>query len=184
MEADYSRAALFRFIDYLSSKGLMNLNTAGSRKAACNKVLGILDESEVADLRELNIDEIMGRFSNLKGTDYTPDSLAVYRSRVKGAVDDFISYTNNPLGFKTNSSSAGKKSHEKPKITKQETLKPDRSPQASSTVSSLLPTAAVNIMPIQLRADLTIYIQGLPFDLTAPEASKLANVIKAMAQTD
>jgi len=38
-------------------------------------------------------------------------------------------------------------------------------------------------VPIPLRPDLTVYIQGLPFDLTDPEARKLAAVVMALVQT-
>jgi hypothetical protein len=40
---------------------------------------------------------------------------------------------------------------------------------------------ASSILPIPIRADLTIYIQGLPYDLTPTEAKKIASVIQAMA---
>jgi hypothetical protein len=43
--------------------------------------------------------------------------------------------------------------------------------------------AASNILPIAIRADLTIYIQGLPFDLSEAEARKIAAVVTAMVQT-
>ncbi len=37
------------------------------------------------------------------------------------------------------------------------------------------------IIPIPLRADLTIYVQGLPLDLTPAEAAKIGRVITALA---
>lgn len=37
------------------------------------------------------------------------------------------------------------------------------------------------ILPIPLRADLTIYVQGLPVDLTAREARKIGAVILALS---
>lgn len=40
---------------------------------------------------------------------------------------------------------------------------------------------ASSILPIPIRADLIIHIQGLPFDLTEAEAKKIACVIQAMA---
>ena len=40
------------------------------------------------------------------------------------------------------------------------------------------------IIPIPLRADLTVFIQGLPIDLTEAEAEKIARVVKAMADCD
>jgi hypothetical protein len=38
-----------------------------------------------------------------------------------------------------------------------------------------------SILPIPIRADTTVFVQGLPFDLTEAEAAKIANVIRAMA---
>ena len=43
------------------------------------------------------------------------------------------------------------------------------------------PPGASNIVPIPIRADLTVYVQGLPYDLSSTEARKIANVILAMA---
>jgi hypothetical protein len=40
---------------------------------------------------------------------------------------------------------------------------------------------ASSILPVPIRADLTVYVQGLPFDLTEAEAKKIATVIQAMA---
>jgi hypothetical protein len=40
---------------------------------------------------------------------------------------------------------------------------------------------AKSILPIPIRADLTVYIQGLPFDLTESEAKRISNVVTAMA---
>lgn len=37
------------------------------------------------------------------------------------------------------------------------------------------------IVPIQIRPDLTVHIQGLPHDLTKKEAEKIAGVVLAFA---
>ncbi len=42
----------------------------------------------------------------------------------------------------------------------------------------------MSILPIPIRPDLTVKIQGLPYDLTVHEANKIANVVKAMALQD
>ena len=184
MQADYSRAALLKFMDYVVNKGLLNSNTAGARKAACNKILGILDEQEAADLRTLDLDSVMTRFSNLKKNEYAPESLQNYQSRMKIAVSDFVAYTDNPMGFKSNASSATRKLVLRPRPPKaqNEPITESGTHVSHNNISS--PQTAVSIMPIQLRADLTVYVQGLPFDLTLAEANKLANVMKALATTD
>ncbi len=38
-----------------------------------------------------------------------------------------------------------------------------------------------DIVPIPLREDLTVYIQGLPLDLSQAEARKISAVVMAMA---
>jgi site-specific recombinase XerD len=184
MNADYSRTALLKFIDYLSNKGLMKQSTAIGRKAACNKVLGILDDNEAADLRNIDVDSLMQRFSNKEGSNYKATSLNVYAGRVKSALEDFVKYVDNPMAFKTNVMPNGKKPAEK-----QKPLRDDNRKEAGANVERLPETpltspAAVSIMPIPLRQNLTIYVQGLPFDLTSAEANKLANVIRAMALED
>ena len=37
-----------------------------------------------------------------------------------------------------------------------------------------------NIIPIQIRKDLTVKIQGIPWDLTSEEANKIKNVVVAL----
>ena len=41
-----------------------------------------------------------------------------------------------------------------------------------------------DIIPIPLREDLIVYLQGLPLNLTAIEANKIVNVVKAYVQSD
>lgn len=179
--AKLSRTALLEFMDYLSNKGLMNQTTAASRKAAANKVLGILDENEASDISKLDLDEVMSRFHNLAGANYTPDSLSTYKSRVKSAIDDFLRYQKDPLNFRPAAPSAPRRT-ERVKPPSAGEGAPRHEPHPKTAVEE--PPAAVNILPIPIRPDLTIKIQGLPFDLTAVEANKIANVIKAMAAGD
>ena len=39
---------------------------------------------------------------------------------------------------------------------------------------------AADILPVQIRTDLTVFIQGIPWNLTKREARKLARVIAAL----
>jgi len=171
-----SRSALLEFQDYLSKKGLMNRATAQARKAAVNKVLGILDENEAEDVSNLDLDKIMTRFLNLEGGKYTPGSLSIYKSRVKSAIEDFLRYQKDPLNFRPANQTSALRT-DKPKPTASNVA-----PRNQPVVDA--PPASVNIIPIPLRPDLTIKIQGLPFDLTPSEANKIANVIRAMAVSD
>jgi hypothetical protein len=156
--SDRSLGGLTTFLDYLSSKGLMAKNTAAGRKAACGKVLGVLDPEEQSDVLNLDLDDAMTRFINLEGRAYTPNSLNVYKSRVASSLSDFASYLQNPAAFKP--STASKKSN-------------------GESAKRSGPSA--NVFPIPIRADVVVRINGLPFDLTPAEAEKIASVVKAMA---
>lgn len=180
MTGQRSREQLLAFLDYVGSKGLMSPVTARSRKASANRVLSILSEDEAEDVTSLDLDALMIRFSNLEGQNYTPESLMTYKSRVKAAIDDFRAYLSNPLTFK---------SRIQPREKRQSRVDPKKGGPVRPRETAAVPIARVveppiagsNVLNIPLRADLTIRIHGLPFDITEGEAKKIANVILAMA---
>lgn len=186
MNGKRSREALLDFLDYLARKGLMNKTTASSRKAAANKILGILDEGEAQDITALDIDEVLMRFSNISGADYTPESLSTYKSRLNSALGDFRNYLENPMGFRPSIALSGRRTTEPKKASTGGDLQKPPVGQQKKDISNYLqaPAASVSILPIPIRADLTIQVQGLPYDLTEAEASKIANVIRAMASLE
>lgn len=181
MAGQRSLNKFLEFLDYVKDKGLIKGSTAAGRRSAAEKVfVPILGEQEREDVTSVDLDDVMNRFNNLEGKNYTPGSLYTYQSRLKSALDDFELYVSNPLGFRS-----GTQSRERRVKTKDD----ERPSQESKTVGQ--PDTGVSrhsagalsssIMPIQLRQDLVIHIQGLPFDLTSAEAKKLANVILALA---
>jgi len=178
-----SREALADFIDYLADKGLMEKNTAQSRKAAVTKVLGILDEVEAADVTAVNVEDVVSRFQRLHGRDYTPGSLNSYKSRLRSALDDFNSYLANPLAFRPSVQSRARTRARmsKDNLSDSPAPKGERRPDPPRVVP--LPAAAGLVLPIPIRPDLTVHVQGLPFDLTEAEARKIAAVVTAMVQT-
>jgi hypothetical protein len=191
---EYSAEALMGFLDYLAKKGLVNSNTIISRKAASNKMLAILSPGEAADLRQVDLDQLATRFANLKGKDYSPQSLQVYKSRVATSLEDFFRYKENPANFKVGSSakktasgvwsiarsasngrivvSRVKKGAERP-VARTEAQDDERS---RPTVAS---AATINF-PVPLRPNCVVQINGLPVDLTKAEAAKIAAVVSAM----
>ena len=182
MGTDTSRSALFEFLDYLSDKGLMAKATVSARKASAGKVLSVLSDDEAKNVINIDLDDIMTRFQNLKGKTYTPGSLNTYQSRTKSALDDFESYLQNPMGFrpstqtrdrKSKSNNAGSSKRKKEKLEDTSTNEPTHR-------ASIHPPSA-SILPIPIRSDVTVHVQGLPYDLTETEANKIANVIRAMA---
>lgn len=185
MSSGRSSVQFLEFLDWLGAKGLLPLNTAQARKAVANKVLEALDPAELDDVTALDIDHVMLRFTNKFGKRYTPESLRTYRSRFETSVSDFAAYCENPVGFKV----AGRvrpMSQTADQAEKSPSLKTSRkrTPPSAVTIVEAVGATRVssgNVIPIQVRENLTISIGPIPFDFTAAEAKRVANVILALA---
>jgi hypothetical protein len=182
MSTQRSREELTKFLNYVGTKGLLSPATVESRKASVNKVLGILSEDEAKDVASIDLDEVMRRFANLHGQQYTADSLRTYKSRTKSSIDDFVRYVENPMGFKV----GGPKRQPRAKNA-QPNSKPSEkidTPPPAPHAGPAMPAASSSIIPIAIRADVVVHIQGLPLDLTPREAKKISNVVLAMAMDE
>lgn len=175
MTKDYSADAFFRFMDMVKDKGLLNPNTAQSRKAAGNKMLGMLEPDEKQDLREIDLDQLHERFANKSGADYTPSSLQVYKSRFKSALDDFVSWVDNPSAFRPSTSKRDAAPRRNPK---------PKGKEVGTALDEQIGRSSPGDFPIYvpIREDVVIRVTGIPSDLTEKEAGKIAAVIQAYAQ--
>lgn len=178
MSGQRSRESFLEFLKYLADKGLIAKATANARRAAATKVFGILSDAEAQDVTVLDLDDVMSRFQNLEGKGYTPGSLATYRARVRTAVDDFDKYVKNPLGFKPSV-----RRRERSKSESSVSARGERTMESKSSTDTKAASQPMSnsIVPIPIRQDITVYVQGLPFDLSEAEAERIANVIRAMA---
>lgn len=185
MSTNRSASAFLAFLDYLAQKGMIPTATASSRKATANKVLSILSDDEAGDVLALNLDQLMQRFHNLNTQQYTPESLQTYKSRMKTALEDFRAYTENPLTFKPSGHGKAKsKANGEKQAGATGKVQTKASPTSSPHTPAATPMPGVSVLPIPLRADLTVQVAGLPFDLTQAEAKKIANIILAHALTE
>jgi hypothetical protein len=175
MAGEFSAEALLSFVEYAGNKGLMNKATAAARKAAVKRVSPILEPHEAQDVSKLDIDEVMRRFSNLEGSAFTPESLATYRSRFRATVEDFLTWKENPMAFRPARNGVTRRPSKVPK-------EDGRMPSAPSpTLPQSTQPPQTHSLPIPLRADLTVFVHGVPFDLTKAEARRIANVVIALA---
>jgi len=180
--ADKSLNALIEFLEWTAEKGLMAKNTVGGRKAAVSAVLGILDPEEKGDVTAVDLDSAMMRFVNLQGKKYNTSSLNVYKSRTNAAIGDFRKWLDDPLSFKPQANKVEKKPQSKgAKAPKETRAKSGQADLQQPSTSSSPHQASANVFPIPIRENIVVRIHGLPFDLTAAEAEKIANVVKAMA---
>ncbi len=101
MEAapDYSREALARFVDYVVDKGLVNPSTAQGWRVATSKVLEGLSGEEETDVRRIDVDATFKRFLNRHPGRLSPASTGEYRRRVGRAIEEFVSWMENPAGY-------------------------------------------------------------------------------------
>lgn len=179
-----TKTDFLEFLDWLGSKGLMPLNTAQARKAVANRVLAALEGDELSDITALDIDDVMLRFTNKFGKKYTAESQRTYRSRFETSVADFKAYCENPVGFRP----LGRPQTKRPTAEQQNggekkklpSRKPATKPNITQDhIADSEPSGLGNVIPIQIRHNLTVRIGPVPFDLTKSEATKIANIILA-----
>ncbi len=95
-----SGAALVNHWDWAAKKGLMNPNTARSLRAASSQVLGVLEDGDSVDIRGLDVEDTLSRFVNLRKKDFVPQSLEAYKQRFRNAVSLYLSYLDDPAGWR------------------------------------------------------------------------------------
>ena len=141
-----------------------------------NTILDILSEDEASDLRDLDLDEVLRRFGNLKGTEFKPASLRMYRVRIANSLKDLKKYREDPIRFKPNITlrtlrkkrSASIRETSQDRLYFTETPIPDRETEIA--------------FPVPIRPGRVVRIVGVPSDLSKSEARKIANVVLALAE--
>lgn len=175
--SDYSVKSLVDFLGYAANKGLLNKSTANAKRIAVERIFEVAEEAERGDVREVDLASLMHRFMNLAGAGFKPDSLSTYQSRVRSGIDEFLAWKSNPMGFKPSKRGAANKTSRVASRAEVAT----EPPQAGQIQSFNQQTAQTHSLPIPIRSNLIVLIQGMPFDLTKAEANKIAKVVMAMA---
>ena len=97
---DYSAEALARFLKQAGMEGLINPATARARRSALEHLAGGLTDAERADVRGLDVDELVSRFHELEGSSIRPETLEVYGDRLKKGLADYLHWLEAPTKFK------------------------------------------------------------------------------------
>ena len=180
----YAAQKLVEFMDYVIDKGLINKETATSRRVSTAKVIEVLDETEKADLSVLDRESAFNRFQNLSSGKYTPQSLSVYRGRFNNTLDDFLRWADNPSGFK--SALSGRQPRKaKPngsKVPPSQIKVPEKPLSHTQDATHSVEREGFRL-PIPLRSGVVVHISGLPGDLTPEEAKKISAIVSAYALT-
>jgi hypothetical protein len=169
---DTSGKAFVEHWNWAADKGIMNKNTANSLRAASSQVLSIVDDWETVDITEIDVEDILRRFQNLKGRDYKPQTLNAYLRRFRQAVDYFLEYNQDPVNWKpatrTRPSQQSSKASEDRKSRKTSTSEPLQISTKPQT-----PEGGLVRYPYPLRENLVVYL-NLPADLKVVEVKKLS----------
>lgn len=168
---DYSKNGLLTFLRESARSGVLNPAVARSRKTAAVNLLDHISPEERINLRLLDVDDLCSKVHKLEDSSIRVEALELYNSRLKSALEDYFDWLTDPENFVslavTQSSS---KSNKVVKSQEQKVLEDITLSQSEQQV---------DIIPIPLRKDLTVFIKDLPLDLTKSEAAKIVRVIKA-----
>jgi hypothetical protein len=160
--------------EWAARKGVMNLNTARALKAACHQVISVLDEWEAVDVRALDVDQTFSRFVNLRGRDFKPDSLDTYRNRFRHAISLYLSYVEDPAGWKPRVRERSGDGIARRSVTSASI------DQGRQTAHNGLDRANAIVYPFPLRQDFVARL-SLPPDLTSAEVQRLAAYMSLLA---
>jgi len=85
---------------WAAEKGVMNKNSASGLRAACVRVLGLLDEPDQADLAGMDIEDFLTRFRDPRKQRPKPQVLETYQHSFRSAVKSYKDYSENPGAWK------------------------------------------------------------------------------------
>jgi hypothetical protein len=176
MDTDYSKQGLLDFIQYAADKGLVNGSSARMWRVAVSKLLVDLAPTEEADVRIIDVDVITRKFANRHPSALTPESLYTYRYRLTAAIQEFVAWTNDPVGYKPKGTNRktlstelkGKpaKHHNDKKPYRNDGVVADGHSEEHAAVSHGLP------LPYPIRPDFLGQVV-IPRDLTMDEARRI-----------
>lgn len=169
---------MMEFVNYISEKHLMSGNTAGALRVAAREVLSAVEPEgwQELDLSTVDVEDFGQRFERAKAGKLKPESMLVYRSRFRNALQMYFEFMKNPGGWRY-------KAERPASIRKKPAAKVI---PAENQTSIDVPAAtgggkAMNVeYPFPLRPGLLVKL-NLPADLTRMEAKRLAAYIDALA---
>jgi hypothetical protein len=174
---------LVEFLDKAGSKGRIKPEMAARLSAATKKILEIEQDWEEIDLSQLDVEGLIVRFRNLKGLDYTPNSITEYERRFKRAIEMFLRYAEDPNWTHNGQSSQVKKNNTQQGASKTKSRRnPASQNEIVETSNIAINSAGIQMMdyPFPLRESCVVRLR-LPADLKIAEVERLAAFMKSVA---
>ena len=183
MNNDHSTDDLISFLQHASERGLMPAASAQALAVASRNVFAVLNDVEKSDVRVLNLDDTIKRFTNKRAKEFNPASLKEYVRRVHRAVELFLTWRSDPASFSVKTrTTALTKTTAKPsrvEVTAPVTKGSDDDSHITSVNAHTPGSGYQTSFPI--RAGQLITLSNIPQDLTKQEAERLAAFIGMLA---
>lgn len=182
--AEGSAAGLLDFLEWAGRTGEMNPTTADAWAVACRRILEVAGETEGVDLRNLDIDSLLGRFENLNRTKYSTGSMNTYKSRFRSSVTAYLAWLANEP-WQPNQRTV-KKRNEKAASAVSPGSAGDETSSVKTAEGAFDQPPAHDALPrlvsytVPLRPDLMVEIT-LPVDLTKADAARIAAFVDSLA---
>jgi hypothetical protein len=173
-EPDFSRDALARFIDYVVDKNLVNPSTAQGWRVATSKVLVELTPEERADVRRIDVEATFKQFLNRNPGRLSPASTGEYRRRVGRAIDEFVSWMDNPAGYGSRTAAWMVRSERPPRYK----VRPSAGPSPARPVQR--PESGGMSLSFPVRPGFLAQVV-VPADLTVDEARRMGAFLLTLA---
>lgn len=168
--------ALVEHWTWAAGKGLMNAWTARAMKTACKDVLSVMEGWESLDVRTLDVDDALRRFQNLRGKKFKPQSLEAYKQRFRHAHKSFLSYIDDPSGWKA----GGRFTRNDSVIPAKKPVKPIREESGLRSLDQASPLQSRLVdYPFPLREGRMALLR-LPVDLSPQEARRLSSFVATL----
>jgi hypothetical protein len=179
-EPDYSRAGLARFIEFVVEKGLVHPATAQGWRVATTKVLDQLPPAELADVRQIELEQTFRGFLNRNPGRLSPASVGEYRRRVGRSIEEFVRWVEDPgtYAFRTPARAARTEAQQR-KRPAEDRPRSGRSPQGAPQPASPEVGAGLSL-DYPLRPDLLAQVV-VPRDLTTEEARRMGAFLVTLA---
>ena len=177
MSVDCSSSAFLAFLREAAVTGQMRPATARSRRKAAEVLFERLSATEAADLRLLDIDELVQRFNDDQSPHTRDEVIQLYAERLRSALDEYLGFSSVPGGadLKTAASHARRQSRDRGNAEEDRALE---------SVRLAFDRQKSDVLPIPLGGGRVVYVHGLPADLSAAEAARIARILHAYAADD
>ena len=187
MATEYGAAAVLDFLLHAGERGLLPAATASALAVGCRTVFEILDDGEAADLRAVDLNTLVNRFSNRRARDFNPSSLKEYGRRVHRAWELFSAWKADPANFSPKGRTTSAKISREPKKADRRSIS---DPMTNSFPAAVTVNAIANESPdfftstFPIRRGHLVTIANLPADLTVDEAERLASFVRLLGASD